>query len=305
MAGVTQYSPVGGEETTKKLNHADRASGSIKPRVNRAALALNRVNMVMYPIDANGVTVDVATSVDQRNVTTSQDSSTLAKEQEARDSSKLLAEQTGGLAFFGSNDIAHALRRAMQDGQHGYTIGFYPDHGKWNGKFHELRISVMSDGARLRCRKGYFALPYQAESEKEVNVSLQQAALSPLEETDLGMIVEAKAIEPSTARSLQLRIGIDPKQLLLQDSHGEQKGAVDFALRSTRFRWQDAFSRKAAPQHQTAPNAAQYLATAGMVLEHHMIVSPEAAEINVIVRDAGSGAIGSTYLPVNTVFPTQ
>ena len=305
MAGVTEYSPVGGEDATNKLKHSDRESGSLEPTVNRVALALNRVNMVMYPIDANGVSVDAASNVDQRNVTTSQDSSTLAKEQEARDSSKLLADQTGGLAFFGNNDIADALRRAMQDGQHGYTIGFYPDHGKWNGKFHELRISVKSDGARLRYRKGYFALPYQAESEKEVNVSLQQAALSSLEETGLGMIVEAKAIEPSSARSLQLRIGIDPKQLLLQDSHGEQKGAVDLLFAQRDFTGKTLSAEK---QHLNIKlPQAQYenLATAGMVLEHHMIVSPQAAEINVIVRDTGSGAIGSTYVPVNTVFPTQ
>jgi VWFA-related protein len=305
MAGVTQYSPVGGEDATNKLNHSDRESGSLEPRVNRAALALNRVNMVMYPIDANGVLVDAASSVDHRNATTSQDSSTLAKEQEARDSSKLLADQTGGLAFFGRNDIADALRRAMQDGQHAYTIGFYPDHGKWNGKFHELKINVKSDGARLRCRKGYFALPYQADSEKEVSVSMQQAVLSPLEETGLAMIVEAKAIEPSTTRSLQLRIGIDPKQLLLQDSHGEQKGAVDllFAQRDSAGKMLSAekqhFNIKL-PQAQY-----EYLAKAGMVLEHHMIVIPQAANVSVIVRDAGSGAIGSTYIPVSTVFPSQ
>jgi hypothetical protein len=35
-----------------------------------------------------------------------------------------------------------------------------------------------------------------------------------------------------------------------------------------------------------------------------MIVSWQAAEISVIVRDAGSGAIGSTYVPVS-VFPSQ
>jgi VWFA-related protein len=305
MAGVTQYSPVGGEDATNKLNHSDRESGSLEPRINRAALALNRVNMVMYPIDANGVLVDAPSSVDQRSVTTSQDSFTLAKEQEARDSSRLLADQTGGLAFFGSNDVADALRRAMQDGQYAYTIGFYPDHGKWNGKFHELRINVRSDGARLRCRKGYFALPYQADSEKEVSVSLQQAALSPLEETGLGMIVEAKVIEPYSARSLQLRIGIDPKQLLLQDSHGEQKGAVDLL-----FAQRDSAGKTLSAEKQhfniKLPQAQyEYLATAGMVLEHHMIVSPQAAEISVIVRDAGSGAVGSTYVPVSTVLPSQ
>ena len=37
---------------------------------------------------------------------------------------------TGGLAFYGSNDIRGALKRSVDDGRYAYTIGFYPDHGQ-------------------------------------------------------------------------------------------------------------------------------------------------------------------------------
>ena len=305
LAGITQPSPVGGEDTTNKLNHGDRESETLQPSINRAALALNRVNMVMYPIDATGVLVDAGTGVKERNVTSAQDSSTLAKEQETRDTSKLLADQTGGLAFFGSNDIRDALHRVMQDGQNAYTIGFYPDHGKWNGKFHEVRISLKIDGARLRYRKGYFALPYQEDTEKTVNVSLQEAAFSPLEATSLGMIVEGKAIEPLSTRSLQLRTGIDPKQLLLQESHGQQKGAVDLLFVQRDSTGKTLSAEKQHLDLKLPQEQYEYLAKAGMVLEHHMTISPQTVEITVIVRDAGSGAIGSTNIPLKSFFSPQ
>ena len=41
------------------------------------------------------------------------------------------------------------------------------------------------------------------------------------------MIVEGNLIEPTSSHNLQLRIGIDPKQLLLQESNNQQKGGVD------------------------------------------------------------------------------
>jgi VWFA-related protein len=305
MAGMTEYSPVGGEDGTNKLRRGDRESASLEPNVKRIASALNRVNMVMYPIDANGVVIDAGTGVNQRSATTAQDSSILTKEQEARDTSKLLADQTGGMAFFGSNNIADAFQRVTQDGQHSYTIGFYPSHGKWNGTFHEVKVRVRTEGARLRYRKGYYALSNQSDTDKAVNASLQKAVLSPLDATGLGMIVEGKALDPASARNLQLRVGIDPKQLSLQETHGEQRGAVDLL-----FAQRDSAGKTFAAEKQhldvKLPQAQyEYLANAGMVLEHHMTVNAQTVEIGVIVRDAGSGAVGSVSIPIKTFFPAQ
>jgi VWFA-related protein len=301
-AGMGRHSPVGGGDSTNELNRADREYESLEPVVNRAALALNRANMAIYPVDARGVELEPTTSVDKRSPTTAQDTSSLIKEQESRDPSKLLADRTGGVAYFGSNNLGDAMHRAMDDGRHGYTIGFYPDHGKWNGKFREIKVNVKAEGARLRYRKGYIAVAYHVASSKEIDTALQETAVSPLEATTLGMIVEGKPIEPLSARNLQLRIGIDPKQLLLQDSHSHQKGSVDLL-----FVQRDSAGKilSAEKQHLdlNLPQA-QYesLAKTGMVFEHHMTVNPQATEIRVVVSDAGSGAVGSVTIPGKPFF---
>jgi VWFA-related protein len=303
--GMGQHSPVGGGDATNELNRADREYESLEPVVNRAALALNRANMAIYPVDARGVELEPTTSSDKRSATTAQDTSSLTKEQESRDSSKLLADRTGGLAYFGSNNLGDAMHRAMDDGRHGYTIGFYPDHGKWNGKFREIKIRVKVDGARLRYRKGYIALAYHVASSKDIDTALQETAVSPLEATTLGMIVEGKLIEPLSAHNLQLRIGIDPKQLLLQDSHSHQKGSVDLL-----FVQRDSAGEilSAEKQHLdlNLPQAQyEFLAKAGMVLEHHMTINPQASEIRIVVSDAGSGALGSVTIPGKPFFETK
>jgi hypothetical protein len=119
------------------------------------------------------------------------------------------------------------------------------------------------------------------------------------------MIIEGKPIEPSPSRNLQLRVGIDPKQLLLQESHAEQKGAVDLL-----FVQRDSAGKMLSAEKQhlelTLPQA-QYelLAKAGLVLEHHMSIDLQASEIRVAIRDAGSGALGSVTVPVQAFFPSE
>ncbi len=303
--GMGQHSPVGGGDSTNELIRADREYESLEPEINRATLALNRANMAIYTVDARGVELEPTTSSDKRSATTSQDTFMLNKEQESRDSSRLLADRTGGVAFFGTNNLSDAMHRAMDDGRHGYTIGFYPDHGKWNGKFHEIKIRVKTEGAHVRYRKGYIASAYRVESEKDIDAALHEAAVSPLEATTLYMVVEGKPIDPLSARNLQLRIAIDPKQLLLQDSHDQQKGSVDLL-----FLQRDSSGKILAADKQhldlKLPQA-QYesLAKTGMVLEHHMIANPQAAEIRVVVSDAGSGALGSVTIPVKPFFEAK
>src|ERR1039457_2479583 len=195
------------------------------------------------------------------------------------------------------NRGALALNRA--------NMAIYPDHGKWNGKFREIKIRVKVDGARLRYRKGYIALAYHVASSKDIDTALQETAVSPLEATTLGMIVEGKLIEPLSAHNLQLRIGIDPKQLLLQDSHSHQKGSVDLL-----FVQRDSAGEilSAEKQHLdlNLPQAQyEFLAKAGMVLEHHMTINPQASEIRIVVSDAGSGALGSVTIPGKPFFETK
>ena len=41
----------------------------------------------------------------------------------------------------------------------------------------------------------------------------------------------------------------------------------------------------------------EYLAKAGLVLARHLTITPEAAELRILVRDVGLGASGSVIVP--------
>src|SRR6185437_7517273 len=48
-------------------------------------------------------------------------------------SEKELAEQTGGRAFYNSNDLNQAVKDALADGSTYYTLGYYPENIRWDG----------------------------------------------------------------------------------------------------------------------------------------------------------------------------
>lgn len=69
----------------------------------------------------------------------------------------LVAEQTGGKAFFGSNDITEALRTTVEQGADYYTLSYTPSNRKYDGRFRKIQVKVAEHGYRVAHRSGYYA----------------------------------------------------------------------------------------------------------------------------------------------------
>lgn len=303
-AGRGRAQPVGGGDPTNQLTSPDRETGQQTASIRKATEALNRVNMAIYPVDARGVILDAGMSPSGRTaqVQPSLSSGGFYARQDTHDSSNLLADRTGGKAFYGNNDIRDAVRRAFDDGRYACMIGFYPNHGQWDGKFRELKVKLNRSGAHLRYRQGYYASPRGSDSEEAVKFELQQAAVSPLETTSLGIVVNGTITAPASARTLRLQVGLDPKQFLLKESSGRQQGALDMMF----VQRDSAGNVLAADKQHFDINFPQkqyeYLTHSGMILQRNLTVLPQSEEIRVVVRDLGSGSAGSVSIPVKTFF---
>ncbi len=299
-------SGIGDSSTANRLPRPDR-EGVVKfdEMVRQVADILNRSNIAMYAVDAKGVELDTTMDVSGRGSRLTdqvRDTSVTNAEQDARDTSKLLADRTGGMAFFGNNDVRGAIRRAFDDGRYAYNIGFYPNHQEWDGKFRKIKIEAR-EGLRLRYRSGYYASPDHGDPKEVIANALQQAADSPLDATNLGMIISGNA-GGAASRAVDLHIGIDPKQLLLQDSGDHRKGGVDFF-----FLQRDASGKRITAEKQhielnLGEKQYEYLAKVALVLDRHLTIAPQSTEIRVVLRDSGSGALGSVTLPTMAFLPS-
>jgi VWFA-related protein len=270
----------------------DRDARLLNP--NDAAKALSSVSMAIYPIDAHGI--------ENPGMGPSMQSPGKANEsffarQSNRDSFRLLADATGGKAFYGSNDVAGAVQRAFDDGRYAYTLGFYPDHGQWNGKYRKIKVTLTTAGAHLRYRKGYFSYPDRPADENKIKAELQDVATSPLEATNLAMLISVKSEGPLEKRNLDLRVEMDPKQFLLTQDGTRETGALDMYYLQRDARGNILSADKHRLGLNFDPRQYESLAKTGIIFESHLTMQPQTSEIRVVVRDAGSGAMGSVTLP--------
>lgn len=87
-----------------------------------------------------------------------------------RQGSGMMAEETGGLLMYNSNDFG--LKEIVEDQQGYYLIGFRPDGETFNKNFHKISIKLKPKGLAVRTRSGFFGVT------DEDARKTQQAALS-------------------------------------------------------------------------------------------------------------------------------
>lgn len=124
----------------------------------------NRSNTSFYPVDPRGLVAFDEGIVPSAGVGTGPLANpTLSAPEEnnrlaARATAlRRLAEGTDGTAIVGTNNIADALRRVVDDLSSYYLLGYYST-GKLDGKFHAISVRVRRPGVTVRARRGYQAL---------------------------------------------------------------------------------------------------------------------------------------------------
>ncbi len=68
-----------------------------------------------------------------------------------------LSSDTGGKAFFDSNDFAPAFAQVQRDTSAYYAIGFHSSNLARDGKYRKLTIKINRPGIKLEYRPGYYA----------------------------------------------------------------------------------------------------------------------------------------------------
>jgi VWFA-related protein len=68
-----------------------------------------------------------------------------------------LAADTGGKAFYNTNDLNGAMQRAIHDGSHYYTLVYTPTNKKLDGKYRAIQIKMVEGHYKLAYRRGYNA----------------------------------------------------------------------------------------------------------------------------------------------------
>ncbi len=103
-----------------------------------------------------------------------------------------LSSDTGGKAFFDSNDFAPAFAQVQRDTSAYYAIGFRSSNPARDGKYRRLTVKVDRPGVKLEYRPGYYApADFQHSGREDRERELEEQLASDLPATDMAVYLDA------------------------------------------------------------------------------------------------------------------
>lgn len=281
----------------------DSKAQNFTPQLNRVTRALNQSNLAIYPVDARGILTNEEFDASSAHpFSAGRPAMNLGAGQNEQNTMLNLAKETGGRAYFNTNDFKGAIQRTLADSRRTYEIGYYPDTGDWHGEYHTLELRLKKTRGTLRYRKGYFAIADPPSNTAETQDSLQAAASSPVDATGLAITAKIEKIFPAE-RKLDLRVGVDIRDLRLNVVDGNHKGSLDAV-----FTQMDADDKTVAVRPLTYKldfKAEEYQASLvrGDELYVPLTLHASTRTLRVVVRDPASGLIGSVTVPLDKFLP--
>ena len=103
-----------------------------------------------------------------------------------------LSSDTGGKAFFDSNDFAPAFAQVQRDTSAYYAIGFHSSNPARDGKYRKLTIKINRPGVKLEYRPGYYApADFKHSGREDRERELEEQLTSDLPATDMAVYLDA------------------------------------------------------------------------------------------------------------------
>jgi hypothetical protein len=253
-------------------NYAATFRASHAEEIRETSSRLASAQVAVYPVDARGLSI--STDID------------------AQETMREMARETGGRAYVNQNEIKVGVERAFADDAAAYTIGYYPENRKYDGKYRSIKVKIKGSGLEIQHRRGYYAI--DATQIKGYNP--QQEVASALGDivpaTLVSFTVQVKA---PAANSAPGKIGVtylvDANTLSAEDASGGKRLNVVFyaTIYSPTGKMLTNNSQKV--DHVFDAGTYQQVIDHGLML--HMDLDPQPGQLRLAVQDARTGLVGT------------
>jgi VWFA-related protein len=103
-----------------------------------------------------------------------------------------LSSDTGGKAFFDSNDFAPAFQQVQHDTEAYYILGFHSTNTARDGSYRHLTVKLNRNDVKIDYRPGYYApADFQHQKTEDREVALTEQLQSDLPATDVAVYLQA------------------------------------------------------------------------------------------------------------------
>jgi len=241
---------------------------------------LTSAQVAVYPVDARGLTLSTST--------------------DSQETMLDIAHETGGRAYVNQNEIKFGVERAFQDSAASYTIGYYPENKKYDGKYRTIKVKVKRDGVDLQHRRGYFAVdPIQIKgpnAEQAVTSALNDVAPSTM------VAFTAQVVPSAENRSAKGKVGVsflvDAATVSAEDAGSGKKLNVAFYAAVYSPDGKMVTNRSMKVDQTFDANTYQQIVQHGLLLHMDLDPQPENNQLRLGVQDNRTGLVGSLGAPM-------
>lgn len=275
------------------------------------ARILTPANIAVYPVDARGLlgespTVAVAAgTADYDDVSGASGHLDNMPAQSSQPigiaTMQKLADETGGQAFVNTNDITGAIRKAVEDSEVTYRLGFYIDKDSLDGKFHEIKVGVNRKGLTVRYPKGYFALPDNAADSNAHQHMLAVAVGSPIELSMIPLQASLQRANQEHPNVFNLVCSIDPHDIRFTQSGNLRKGAMTVYVIGQNGAGQVLHNWSKTYDLQFTDNQYADLLQSGITFHQGMQLRPDVKTLRIVVEDPATAQTGSLIIPLSQI----
>jgi VWFA-related protein len=268
--------------------------GFINPNQTQEQMAIEdralHSGVTLNALDARGLYTEVLDASSTRSPTHIIAGPTLQyKHDEAIAGDEVLSElvySTGGAFIQNTNDLQGGLRRLATPPEYSYLLGFSPQNLKFDGHFHNLKVTVKGQKLNIQAREGYYA-PKQADSEAEqARQQIQDEVFSQEELHDLPVELHTQFFKTGDDDAkLSVVVRLDVRHLHYRKADGRNNDSLTVV--SAVFDRNGNFvtgNQKTLQMHWKDETLGTKLAS-GVTLKSSFDVKPGSYLVRLVVRD--------------------
>jgi VWFA-related protein len=288
-----------------RLNGMDNQA-QLRATINAAI----RSNVVLYPVDARGLTAEAplgdATVASPGGIgmfTGASAMGRIASFQQSQDTLYSLAADTGGKAMLDYNDLSRGIVNAQHSVSSYYILGYYTNNTEMDGKFRKIKIEL-ADGqqAKLDYRKGYYAKKkFSKFTASDKERQLEEALMLGDPITDLTIAMEVNYFKLNSAEYyVPVTMKMPGSELVLAKDTGSERTVIDF-IGEIRDDYGSVYSNlRDKVSFKLKGETAAALMKSPIEFDCGFTLLPGKYIIKMLARDAETGRIG-TYQATFTI----
>jgi VWFA-related protein len=267
--------------------------------IREVAAEMSSAQVAIYPVDARGLVSGMEFLPDDSANRQTLDSSLRAAARvsdvaASQETMRAIAAETGGKAYYNQNEIKVGVGLAMADDSASYTIGYYPEDKKWDGRYRSIKVKVDRQDAEVRHRRGYFAIDPSQLKDKKPEQQVTEALGDMAPDTQVTFSAQVKKTDKG---KIGVDFLIDPRTVTAADSSGGKKlNLVAYAaVLSPEGRMLGNVSQKV--DQVFKDDVYQQILQRGILL--HMDLDPQPGQLRLAVQDVPTGLVGT----INAAMP--